>query len=52
MILFAASELVSQLHGRTSLYLNRGRLRKAVIAVSIFFIITLLLRIISLVMYT
>ena len=51
IVLLVTSELVSQAYGKTNFYLDRKRLRRAGIAVSVIFLLSLALRIVGLVVY-
>ena len=51
IILLITSELVSQAYGKTNFYLDRKRLRRTGIVVSVVFLLSLALRIIGLVVY-
>jgi len=49
IILLITSELLSPYYGRINVYINRKRLRNAALAVSILFLATLVIRIITIV---
>jgi len=49
IILLVTSELLSPYYGRINVYINRKRLRNAALAVSILFLATLVIRIITIV---
>jgi hypothetical protein len=50
IILFITSELLSPHYGRINIYINRKRLRNVALAVSTLFLITVAIRILSIIL--
>jgi len=50
-ILLITSEMISPNYGKTNVYINRKRLRKAAIAVSLLFLVTVAIRVIGIILY-